>query len=92
MFFIYSDEKLPFTGRPIPYNQQPATENYIKHFDNSLYLKFMANHKKTSVQEKIQAGKELQIAERKMEYWRRHPNFDLDRAVKATDKLKHNWT
>jgi hypothetical protein len=91
MHFIYSDEKEPYKGRATPYNQLPANRFFLTHFQNSQYLNFILKHQETTPIEKIQAQKELGIADKKMEYWKRHPNFDLTYVTQETTKIKTQW-
>ena len=90
MHIIYEEHPPRFTGRPTRYEDQPATRHYITHFGNVLFLQAVEAAPK-SIQEKIQAGREMVIAQRKMEHWRRHPNFDQDEAARETDRLKKEW-
>jgi hypothetical protein len=94
MSIIYSDEpQVPWSqrgGHAFSANVN-ATAKYVEHFRNSLYLQFLANHPRTTWNEKTQARKELVIAERKMTYWRRHPNFNAQQAADLCDKAKAEW-
>jgi hypothetical protein len=67
------------------------TRAYLKHFENFLYLQFIAMNSDDRI-EQHQARKELVIAERKMAFWRRSPEFNQTLATEGSDKLKKNWS
>lgn len=90
MSIVYAESHEPFTGRPTPYHEQKATEHYIKHYGNLLFLTAVCNSPK-SPQERIQAQKEIVICERKLQHWQRHPNYDQARALAEVTKLKQGW-
>lgn len=50
-----------------------ANKAYMRHFDNLMYLYFMA--KEGTFVERRQAEKEIGICKRKLEFWERHPKF-----------------
>ena len=89
MFFIYEESK----GGKSSFNiaDADATDFWLRHFSNALYLRFIAQHKNTSTSEKAQANKELAIADRKMTFWAKHPNYSKERAVAGAGKLKKDW-
>jgi hypothetical protein len=95
MSFIYSDAKQDFTT-PVDFRAMNATAAYLRHYDNTLTLKFF--HLNGTRVEKVQADKELAIAERKMRFWefarnQKDPanNFDGDAAKIAIAKMDKNW-
>ena len=63
---------------------------YNTHLENWFYLKFIQTTS-DRFQEKQQALKELDIAERKMTFWRRHPNFDVEVERKLIAACKKTW-
>lgn len=87
--YFYQDNE-PFTGRPVPYHKQNANQGYLKHFANSLYLKFFEQHE-TDPMQRRQARKEMDICDRKMNHWRRHMNFDPQYVGTECDKLRKMW-
>lgn len=87
---VYEDNPPPFRGRVIPYLQQDATGHWVRHYANSMYLKFFLNH--GDRWEKQRASKELDMAERKMTHWERHPNWNRAAAMKAAEGIKKNWS
>ena len=92
MFFFYNEgTKEPFTGNSIPYHKQPATKIWLKHFENAQYLLFIINNPRTIPEEKRQAHRELSIADRKMEHWKRHPNFDQNLVLNECERIKKQW-
>lgn len=91
MALVYDDlNKQPFMGRPVPYDQQKAIDHYLRHAYNFLYLKFIINTTDDRM-ERLQANKEIVIAQRKLDHWRRHPNFILSEALPKIEKLKRDW-
>lgn len=89
MFFIYEETK----GGKSSFNiaDADATDFWLRHFSNALYLRFIAQHKKSTTLEKAQANKELAIADRKMAFWAKHHNYNKDRAQTGATKLKKDW-
>lgn len=87
-FIIYNDRepKRPFNGR-IKINPNNA---YNKHLDNWYYLTFILINSK-DFKERLQARNELIICQRKLDYWYRHPELNIEDVVIHTDKLKKEW-
>ena len=83
----YEDNEPP-PSKPIKVNPNRA---FIKHYENSLYLQFIADHTETSFQEKNRANYELTIADRKMAYWRKHPEFSEERMISDCLVAKSKW-
>lgn len=90
-FICYSDEKVPFTGRPVPYNDQDATRHWASHYAKSLELRFYLSTPASTFQEKARARVEMVVCDRKMEHWRRHPNFDVGRAAELRAAADREW-
>ena len=92
MFFYSDTEKgAPFDPRRMrPYHEQDATRYALTHFDNVLFLQAVIAAPK-SFAEKAQAEKELRIGERKIEHWRKHPNFDQQKFSDEAQKRKAMW-
>lgn len=84
---IYPDSPGPMTG--MWWRKLDPTTQYLNHYSNSLILK-MFLQKRTTL-EKIQAGKELKICERKMEFWQRMDGYDQAAAIKGCTDLKAQW-
>lgn len=89
MAFIYPDNPEPFTGRPIPYHKIPATGIWKTHCYNYFVLKFISE-RTNDAREKCQARKEMEIAERKMKYMEKHPNYDRFICEKYLAQLKRD--
>ena len=89
MFFIYDENK----GRKgfVSMTDANATSLWLNHFSNALYLRFIAQHPKTNTIEKMQANRELAIADKKMNFWAKHPNYNKEHANMEADNLKRNW-
>ena len=90
--FFYSDneKKQPFTGKPIPYHEMPAVEYWTKHYENSLYLVFYEKND-PDIRMRRQAAKELEICQKKMDYWKKHPNWNATEAGQRAEELKKKW-
>ncbi len=70
-------------------SEMDGTKQYLKHFENKLYLTFIASSGTQG--EKWQAEKELVICERKMKFWEKHPNFTKERAQAGMEKAIKSW-
>ena len=92
MAFVYEDvtARKPFTGK-VNLAELDACSLYLRHYDSYLYLQFISKHSETTHVEKQQALKELTICERKLEYWKRHPNFDINIVTAGIQELKAKW-
>ena len=89
MNIVYSEDR-DTISHPVSYHLMNATGSYITHYRNSLYLGFLLKNS-NNFAEKQQAGKELGMAEKKMAYWQKHPNFDKDRALVECEKSRKEW-
>jgi len=89
MFLVYKDEKgKKFKG--FPYSEQDASKLYLTHFENLLFLEFIFKNSNNFI-EKRQAEKEIEIAKRKMDYWKRHPNWNKNVVELKISELKKQW-
>lgn len=86
--FFYSDEGGPHNGS-FNVGQLDPTAQYIKHFENSLFLTFMAVN--GTLIEKHQASKELAICEKKMKFWKKFHSFDGKKADLMSIEAKKKW-
>lgn len=89
MGICYSDQK-DEPPKNVPYEKWNAVKGYLKHFENSLYLSFLLANSHNRA-EKAQASKELTHAEKCMERWKSHPNYDQARVNEGCQKLKSDW-
>lgn len=87
--FFYSDTK---SGPAPQINiwKLNGTKQFLKHYDQMLFLKFVAQ--KGTQTERRQAEKEIPLCEKSMIFWRRHPNYVEEDALKGVTELKKNWT
>jgi hypothetical protein len=90
MGIFYSDNGGDSSGFPVDYYKMNATKHFLTHYANMLTLDFIAKTTK-DMYEKAQATKEKDIADRKMNYWKRHPNYDQEKALREVQKLKEQW-
>lgn len=87
MALIYSEE--PFTGNAAMFHRINPNNAWKKHYENYLYLQFM--QQRGDRLERLQATKELDIAEKKMKYWENRPNFDKSLSLRDAEKLNRMW-
>lgn len=85
---ICYDEYARF-GSGFQVNVDP-TRLYLNHYSNYLYLTFLAS-KSTDRMERLQALKEIVICERKLEFWKRKPKFNMEKALLEIVELKKQW-
>lgn len=90
MGIIYNEDE-PAPAYPMNIYKMNPNKIYRKHLENLFFLRFMAQHEDTDWLEKRQAEREIPIAERKMAFWERHPNFDKDQMVRDTEEVKRQW-
>ncbi|PZR92305.1 MAG: hypothetical protein DI537_14065 [Stutzerimonas stutzeri] len=88
--FFYSDST---SGGQSTVNvwKMNGTKGYLRHYENYLFLSFVMNNPLASRVERAQATKELAICEKKLAFWRRHPLYVHEDAMKGVNDLKQNW-
>lgn len=86
--FCYS-EKSAAPAHPIDVWKMNAVEAYMRHFENFLFLDFMLNNGNDA--EKRQSSVEMEICERKMKFWERHPNFVSATVQALKEKRLAEW-
>lgn len=67
------------------------TKMYCKHLSNYFELRAIANNAASPFAARQQANAEMLIAERKMRYWERKPNFSNEVAVAFNMQLKREF-
>lgn len=90
-FFYKDNEDRSFNPRGIHPKDMNGTNAYLRHYSNYLELQFFATSSRTTELEKRQARHELTICERKLGYWRRHPRYVHEEALRGVDALKRMW-
>lgn len=85
---VYSDTKEPFTGSINKINPNRAYKN---HLENHHYLSFIQKNSKDA-REKIQCTKEIGIADSKMNFWKKHPDFNKKQQEADHAEVKKKWT
>jgi len=90
MSICYDDSKKSNYFSSIPYGEMPANRYYMTHYANFLYLDFISK-KSDDVSERAQARKEIEIANRKMRYWKFHPNYDQTVINELCIAAKKKW-
>ncbi|TGT90933.1 MULTISPECIES: hypothetical protein [unclassified Mesorhizobium] len=68
-----------------------GTRAFLSHYNNYLFLKFVANNPESTLSEKLDAEGELLICEKKLEFWEKHPKFVLSAALNQIKTLKSHY-
>lgn len=92
MFYVYSDNRE--VGNAIPLSvlmKIDANKKYAEHYYNHCYLQFILKHEASTFIEKAQANKEIGICDRKLNYWKRHQNWDATESAKLCSKIRKQW-
>lgn len=91
MHYFYSSTREPGPRPTVNIWNWNGTKQYLKHYDQYLFLHFVTKNPRATEAEKRQARTELTIAEQKLELWSKHPNYDQAEALKGVEELKRNW-
>lgn len=86
--FFYSDTG-PRTNLKINIWKMNGSRAYLRHFENFLYLHFMA--KNGTREERIQAEREITICRRKLQFWQRHPNYVEAEVQPKREQMVKDW-
>jgi hypothetical protein len=70
------------------YDDQEATKNWATHYRNALLLSYLATDPRRSWSTRAQAREELAVAEKKMNHWMKHRNWDLEESLKEAAEAK----
>jgi hypothetical protein len=87
MILVYDENAPRMMGGFRSLANANATAIYLTHFQNKLYLNFIAMNSDIH-EEKAQANKELLICERKLTFWARHPNYEQSVVTEEIARLK----
>lgn len=90
--YFYTDTPLRDKDSQINVWKMNGTKAYMRHYDNKLFLRFVANNKRSTLKEKLQAEHELKICERKLDFWHKHPNTDHDQLRGLIEKANREWS
>jgi hypothetical protein len=92
MGIIYTTSDSKFTGTFDPYRYDGA-QQYEKHFGNLMYLEFIAMNRLSTFTEKRQAESEIEIAKRKLKYWKRitESQGNSEALISAIQRVKKQW-
>lgn len=88
MYFYSDTTKAPPNPRIW---EADGTKAYVSHYDNLLFLRFVAENERSTFAEKRQAEKEMLICERKLKWWERHPNYNQKEALRQIEQRKKLW-
>ncbi|WLR90927.1 hypothetical protein [Shinella zoogloeoides] len=93
MAYFYDTTRIAGGDRPaLNVWKWNGTKHYLKHYDQCLFLKFVRDSPLSSPAEKRQAEKEMVLCEKSLAFWRRHPNYVHEDALRGISELKRNWT
>lgn len=92
MHYVYSENTGGSFINPAVLLKMDANKKYAEHFYNHCYLSFILKHEASSFVEKQQANKEIAMASKKMEYWKRMPSWDPQISGKLCDKIRKDWS
>ena len=92
MHYVYSENTGGSFINPAILLKMDANKKYSEHFYNHCYLVFILRHEASTFAEKQQANKEIAMAAKKMEYWKRMPNWDKEIAGRLCDKIRKQWS
>lgn len=66
-----------------------AVKCYLSHYSNFLFLDFMLS--KGTYLEQVQARKEIEICEKKLAWWKKHPTFNEEAVNKEKERMHKEW-
>lgn len=89
MGIIYETEQI-YTGPFINVHKLDPVKQWSKHYGNYLYLKFIHDNTKDG-REKRQANQEMQIAQKKMDYWYKMNHAVLSEILQAKAEIDKQW-
>jgi len=89
---IYEVSPSKFEGSFNPYRYN-GVQQYEKHFGNLLYLEFIAMNPRSTFSEKRQAETEMEIAKRKLRYWKRivDNQGQSEEMSRSIQRIKKEW-
>lgn len=88
--FVYSEniKNSNFVFDPLKVD---PVKQYEKHFENLLYLDYIASSPLSSFSERHQAEKEMIIARRKMKYWKKYVDIAGLSIQSTVEQAKRKW-
>jgi hypothetical protein len=92
MGIVYDTSSSKFEGSFYPYRYSGASQ-FEKHFGNLMYLEFFATNTLATFAEKRQAETEIEVAKRKMKYWKQIADSqgETDQVNEAIQRIKKQW-
>jgi hypothetical protein len=91
MMFFYSDNEVRRSTKPFYAEDYDANHMICKHLENYFFLKFILLKSDDTV-EKHHASKELDICERKMNFWKRQSSFCSKQYEKDIEAYRKMYT
>jgi hypothetical protein len=89
MFFYEDDRKGDYKSF-VKYENMNANKHWLTHYSNAKFLMFFAQNE-TDRNNRLRAQHELAIAQRKMEHWKRHPNWNLKLLTPEIELIDKQW-
>lgn len=92
MGIVYDTSPTKFEGSFDPYRYSGASQ-FEKHFGNLMYLEFFATNPRATYSEQRQAELEIEIARRKIAYWKRIADSqgETEQVNAAIQRIKKQW-
>ena len=91
MILCYQDNEVRRSSKPFFAQDYDANHMISKHLENYFFLKFILM-KSDDIVEKHRASKELDICERKMNFWKRQSSFCSKRYEKDIEAYRKMYT
>ncbi len=88
---IYDDNAPKSQGGFVNYYNINANKGFLTHTYNILTLQWIRDHSENMI-ERQQCDKEIIIAQRKIDYHQKHPNFIPEAIAKELSEMKHAFT
>jgi len=83
-FIIYSGGK---SHGIVDFNTADAGKYYVRHYENWLILCDIFAHE-TDKMRRRQANSEIRVAQRKMDFWMRHKNFEPTEVARKMSQIR----
>jgi hypothetical protein len=87
MHFFYSENQPYTSNRPFRASDYNPNTQIKKHLENWFYLRFIQTQT-DSIIERQQATKELTICDRKIEFWKRQPDYCFEEFAETVNYMQ----
>jgi hypothetical protein len=90
MAYFYDENPTRSDGTAIDFDRVDAVKAWSKHYANMLMLDFLhANERDGRAAADLR--REMQVCQRKMDWWKKKDNWDAERAVVTAEAIKKDW-